>query len=127
MLPKTPELGKETQTMKTDHLAVIWSSGDPEVAHNVCFMYTHNAKRQGWFDKVTLIVWGPSAELLSRDGVLQARVREMINDGVVMEACKACSDSYGVSDALSALGIDVKYMGMPLTTMLKEGSRVLTF
>jgi hypothetical protein len=113
--------------MKTDHLAVVWSSGDPDVAHKVCFMYTHNAKRQGWFENVALIVWGPSAELLSRDAALQARIREMINDGVVIEACKACSDSYGVSDSLSALGIDVKYMGTPLTTVLKDGSSILTF
>lgn len=39
----------------------------------------------------------------------------MINDGVVVETCKACSDSYGVSEALTALGIDVKYMGISLT------------
>ncbi|MGC9467619.1 MAG: DsrE family protein [Anaerolineae bacterium] len=110
-----------------DHLAVIWSSGDPAVAHKVCFMYTHNAKRQGWFEHVTLIVWGPSAELLTRDESLQQRIRAMIADGVVIEACKACSDAYGVSDQLSALGIDVKYMGTPLTQMLKQGWRVLTF
>lgn len=113
--------------MKTNHLAVIWSSGDPEVAHKICFMYTHNTKRRGWFDHVTLIVWGPSAELLSRDIKLQERVRAMADDGVVLEACKACADLYGVTDDLTALGIDVKYMGVPLTEMLKEGWRVLTF
>jgi len=111
----------------TDHLAVIWSSGDPEVAHKVCFMYTHNAKRRGWFTHVTLIVWGPSAALLARDPSLQQRVREMVVDGVVVEACKACADMYGVSDQLTALGIDVKYMGVPLTEMLKSGWHTLTF
>ena len=30
-------------------------------------MYTLNAKRQGWFDEVTLIVWGPSSKLLSEE------------------------------------------------------------
>jgi len=40
-------------------LAVVWSSGDPEVAHRMCFMYTHNAKRNNWFDQVQLIVQGP--------------------------------------------------------------------
>ena len=30
-------------------LCVVWSSGDPGVAENVCFMYTHAAKRRGWF------------------------------------------------------------------------------
>jgi hypothetical protein len=37
-------------------LAVIWSSADPDVAKRVCFMYMHAAKRQEWFDEVTLIV-----------------------------------------------------------------------
>ncbi len=113
--------------METDRLAVVWSSGDPAVAHKACFMYTHNAKRQGWFEHVTLIVWGPSAELLSHDLKLQDKVHAMADDGVVVEACKACADSYGVSDDLAALGIDVKYMGVPLTEMLKEGWCVLTF
>ena len=111
--------------MVEERLVVIWSSGDPEIAHKVCFMYTHNAKRQGWFEDVTLIVWGPSAALLAHDALLQQRIREMIADGVVLEACKACADSYGVGDDLAALGIDVTYMGVPLTEMLKEGRRVL--
>lgn len=113
--------------METERLAVIWSSGDPAVAHKVCFMYTHNAQRRGWFDNVTLIIWGPSAELLSRDAALQEKVRAMAEDGVVLEACKACADSYGVSDKLADLGVDVKYMGQPLTEMLKQGWRVLCF
>ncbi len=113
--------------MNTENLAVVWSSGDPEVADKVCFMYTHNAKRRGWFANVTLIIWGPSADLLTRQPALQERIRAMIADGVVVEACKACADMYGVSDQLSALGIDVKYMGTPLTEILKAGWATLTF
>lgn len=33
-------------------LAVVWSSGDPEVAHRVCLMYAHGAGKQAWFDEV---------------------------------------------------------------------------
>ncbi|MHC4722001.1 MAG: hypothetical protein ACYS6I_04745, partial [Planctomycetota bacterium] len=33
---------------ETSKLAVLWTSGDPDVAHRVCFMYTHNAKNQKW-------------------------------------------------------------------------------
>jgi hypothetical protein len=40
--------------------------------------------------------------------------------GVALFACKACADIYGVSDKLSSLGIDVKYMGVPLTQYLKN-------
>jgi len=50
-------------------LCVVWSSGDPGVAKNVCLMYAHNAKRRGWFDEVHLIVWGPSDKLLTENQV----------------------------------------------------------
>ncbi len=108
-------------------LAVIWSSGDPDVAHKVCFMYTHNAKRQKWFDEVLLIVWGPSAKLLAEDEGLQAKVKAMLDDGIKVQACQACSDSYGISDRLRKIGVDVKYMGVPLTNILKQNWKVLTF
>ena len=112
---------------ETSKLAVLWTSGDPDVAHKVCFMYTHNAKKQKWFDEVTLIIWGPSSRLLSGDKDLQAKVNQMQTDGVIVKACKACADLYGVSDRLSQLGIEVKYMGQPLTEMLKTDYKVLTF
>ena len=118
-------IGQETSS--SSRLAVIWSSGDPEVANKVCFMYTHNAKRAKWFDEVTLIVWGPSAKLLATNKELQTEIKSMLTDGVRVQACQACSDSYGVSDQLRSLGIEVKYMGKPLTDILKQGWKVLTF
>jgi len=108
-------------------LAVVWTSADPEVARNVCFMYTHAAKKNKWFDEVRLIVWGPSAKLLSEDADLQARVKAMGEDGVILQACVQCADNYGVSDALRGLGIEVKGMGKPLTDLLQSGCKVLTF
>jgi hypothetical protein len=108
-------------------LAIVWTSSDPEVAEKVCFMYTRNARLQGWFDEVVLIVWGPSAKLLSQNKELQDRVKQMIKDGVKVEACIACANMYGVADQLKALGIDVKGMGPVLTTYLKENWKVLTF
>lgn len=118
-------------TLTTDaansYLVSLWTSGDPDVAEKVCFMYTHNAKKMGWFDNVNLIVWGPSAHLLANNTSLQNQVLAMMNDGVVVEACKACADSYGVTSKLTSLGVTVKYMGMPLTNMLKQNKKVLTF
>ena len=40
---------------------------------------------------------------------------KMLKAGVSIEACLACSDGYGVTDTLEQLGLDVKYMGEPLT------------
>ena len=108
-------------------LVVLWTSGDPEVAEKVCFMYTHNAKIQGWFDEVTLVVWGPSAKLLAQNPDLQKRVKAMIEDGIKVEACVACADMYGVAQDLRDMGIDVKGMGVPLTGYLKSGAKMLNF
>ncbi len=112
---------------KGDRLAVLWTSGDSEVAHKVCFMYTHNAKKAKWFDEVTLVIWGPSSRLLAGDKSLEAAIKAMMADGVVVQACQACADMYGVSDDIRKMGIEVKYMGSPLTDMLKSGYKVLTF
>lgn len=116
-----------TVEAQPDRLAVVWTSGDPDVAHRMCFMYTHAAKRAGWFDEVRLIVWGPSARLLVGDKDLQAKVAAMQESGIVVQACIACADSYGVSDDLRALNIEVKGMGRPLSDHLKSDWEVLTF
>ena len=108
-------------------LAVLWTSGDSDVAHRVAFMYTHNAKRAGWFDEVTLIVWGPSQRILVGDKDLQAEVKAMLKDGIRVEACIHCAMSYGIVDQLKALGITVQAEGVPLTNYLKGDWKVLTF
>jgi len=119
----------EAQTMsEPDKLMVVWTSGDRDVAIKMVFMYAYNAKKNGWWDEVTLVVWGPSSKLLSTDTELQEYIAKMKDEGVILEACKACADMYGVSDKLGAMGIDVKYMGQPLTDALKApGWKVVTF
>jgi hypothetical protein len=109
----------------TGSLVVLWTSGDREVALKMVFMYTLNAKLRQWWEKVTLIVWGPSAKLLSEDGEIQAYVAKMKEAGVILEACVTCADMYGVSESLARMGIEVKKMGVPLTGYLKEGRAVL--
>ncbi len=110
-----------------EKLVVVWTSGDKEVAKNMVFMYTLNAKKRSWFDDVTFIVWGPSSELLSNDEELQGIVKEMIDEGVKLEACLRCAENYGVVQRLKDLGIDVKLMGEPLSNYLKEDRKVITF
>ena len=124
VIANTPPKAEKTSN---DSLAVLWTSGDSEVAHKACFMYTHNAKKQKWFEEVRLIVWGPSARNLAADKKLQEKVKEMMNDGVKVEACVFCAKMYGVDEKLKELGIDVRGMGKPLTKYLKQGWRVLTF
>lgn len=110
-----------------DKLVVVWTSDDPMVAERVALMYTHAAKTAGWFKEVTLIVWGPSAKLITENIKLQDKLRTMQKDGVVIEACVVCANAYGVAEDLKKLGYDVKGMGKPLTDYLKSGAKVLTF
>ena len=115
------------QSSTESRVVVVWSSGDAEVAHRVCLMYTNAAKTAGWFDEVKLVVWGPSARLLAGDKDLQAKIKKMMSDGIVVEACVVCADSYGVSERIRQMGIEVKPMGKPLSDMLKDNWKVLTF
>lgn len=125
----SPVISSQTinQVPAPDKLVVLWTSDDPMVAERVALMYTHAAKTAGWFSEVTLIVWGPSAKLIAENIKLQEKLRTMQKDGVVIEACVACANAYGVAEDLKKLGYDVKGMGKPLTDYLKSGAKVLTF
>lgn len=108
-------------------LLVIWSSGDREVALSMVFMYVLNARKNDWWDEIMLLIWGPSAEILGMDPDLRAPIRELINQGVQVTACRACADLFDVSDRLARMGVQVDHMGEPLTGMIKDGWKVLTF
>jgi len=111
----------------SDKLVVLWTSGDPYVAERVAFMYTHAAKKNEWFTEVTLIIWGPSAKLITENQKLQEKVLAMQQDGVEIKACIACARSYNVVDKIKSMGYEVKGMGKPLTEYLKSDAKVLTF
>jgi hypothetical protein len=110
-----------------DHLYLLWTNNNKEVFLNMLAMYALNSKKEAWWNHVTLIIWGPSAKLTSEDTQIQTEIFELIHAGVSVFACKACADIYGVSEKLADFGVDVKYMGLPLTNILKENSKLLTF
>jgi hypothetical protein len=118
-LSKKPQ--EKVNKSMPEELVVIWTSGDREVALKMAFMYTFNSKRFNWgWKNVTLVVWGPSAKLLAEDKELQEHIVDMKEVGVNLLACKKCSDMYRVSPDLRRLGIEVKYMGKPLTDYLRS-------
>jgi len=108
------------------HLYVLWTSGDPITADKMVFMYTINAMAHDWWDEVTLIIWGGSTQLVSEDEAIQQRVRDAQDAGVYVTACKGCSDQLGVSEKLESLGVDVKYLGVALSNILKNDETLLT-
>ena len=110
-----------------EKLVVLWTSGDPEVAKKMVFMYTYNAKKNGWWKDITLIIWGPSAKLLTEDVELQETIKNMGEIGIHLLACKGCADQYDVSEDLENLGIEVKYIGVELTDFIKGDYHLVTF
>ena len=110
-----------------ESLVVVWSSADREVAMHTVFLYTFNAKAKGWWQDVRFIIWGPSGKLLAQDKELQDWLKRMKEEGIVVEACKKCSDELGVSGKLEELGVNVYYIGRTLSDYLQEGRKVITF
>lgn len=111
---------------KKTHLYVLWTNADPITAEKMVFMYTINSLIHGWWEKVTLIIWGAPAKLVSEDITMQKKVKEALDAGVHVTACKACADQLGVTEALEKLKIEVKYWGAPLTEILASEQRLLT-
>ncbi len=89
-------------------------------------MYSINAVKRGWWSRVNVIIWGASAKLAGEDTQVQTEIVEMIHQGVTVEACKACCDHFDVSEKLIKLGINVRYMGEPLTNYIKNGEQILS-
>jgi hypothetical protein len=108
-----------------NRLTVLWTTGDPVTVEKMVFMYTLNAKVKGWFEEVTLVIWGGSAKLLAGTPEYQKRIEDMQAAGINVEACKACADQLGVTASLENCSIDVKYWGEPLTEVLKNQQPLL--
>ena len=111
----------------SDKLVMLWISDDIDAAEKMAFMYAHTAKRSGWFKEVTVVIWGPSAKLISENEKLQEKLKAMQADGVKIEACVACARQYGVDGILRELGYDVKGMGTHLTNYLKSDAKIISF
>ncbi|MBE0585890.1 MAG: DsrE family protein [Desulfofustis sp.] len=107
------------------HLYVLWTSDNRITADQMVFMYTVNALAYGWWEQVTLIIWGAPAKLVGEDEQVQAMVREAVAAGVHVSACKACADQLGVTELLESLDVEVTYWGKPLTEILKNDEKLL--
>jgi hypothetical protein len=111
---------------KKKYLYVLWTNDNPMTAEKMVFMYAINSLVHGWWEKVTLIVWGATTKLVSENAEIQKKIKEALEAGVHITACKACADQLGVTHDLEKLGIEVIYWGVPLTDILKNDETLLT-
>ncbi|HRT26790.1 MAG TPA: DsrE family protein [Syntrophales bacterium] len=108
------------------HLYVLWTNDNLITAEKMVFMYTVNSLVRSWWEEVTLIIWGATAKLVGENADIQKKVKEAMDAGVHVTACKACSDQLGVTQTLEDLKIEVKYWGAPLTEIIAKGEKLLT-
>lgn len=109
-----------------ESLTILWTTDNKDTFFNMINMYAINSLKHNWWDEVTVIIWGASARLASNDAQVQLEIMEMIQQGVKIEACKACADINEVSEKLEKLGVTVRYMGITLTEILKSGQKLIS-
>ena len=107
-------------------LYILWTNDNFITSEKMVFMYGINAKRQDWWDEVTIIVWGATVDLVCENEKIQDLIKEAQLEGVHITACKACADQLGASETLKGLGIEVIYWGVPLTQILQNGEKLIT-
>lgn len=113
-------------TEENDHLYLLWTNADAITAEKMVFMYASNSLVRGWWDKVTLIIWGAPTQLVSENKTIQQRIKKAQAAGVHISACKACAEQLDIVKPLQDLGIELIYWGNPLTVLIKEKKTLLT-
>lgn len=110
-----------------EKLNILWTTTNRDTISKMIKMYAVNALKQGWWEQVNVIIWGGSAQLVGENSAVQDEVREMLQAGVTVEACQACAEQFGVADSIRSIeGVEVRYMGDPLTSYLKNDEKILT-
>ncbi len=111
----------------TSALVVIWSSSDKEIALKTALAYPLNSKLNGWMQNVTVLVWGPSVQLLAKDKDIQNVFIHMKQAGVTVYVDKKCVDEYQAAKDIEALNLEVRSLGKPLTVFILQRRTILTF
>lgn len=101
-------------------LAVLWARGDSATAETLVFKYVSDAKANGWWRGISLLVLGPSVALLAGDAGLQEKTRRLVEAGVEVKASVDEAKAAGGEEKLLALGVDVKDLAQGLTEILQD-------
>ena len=104
----------------SDKVLVIVGTGERDKAL-AGTMYAVNAKKYGWLADVKLVFFGPSEQLLLEDEDLQEMVMEYHRQEGTALACRYIADRGGHSDGLSALGVEVVYVGEKISNLIRDG------
>lgn len=108
-------------------VTILWTTEEKEVAMKVVLPYVFHGKANGWWDEISLVIWGPSVRLVATDPEVAAMVRDILDSPIRVIACKLCTDKYDVTDFYLNLGIGMEYVGAGFSSTIQSGEKVLTF
>ena len=106
-------------------LMIVVSTAEKEKALTG-LLYAANVIRNNWVDDVRVFFFGPFEKLLADDPEVQEWAGQLASHHPAM-ACKFIADNHGISDQLSSLGVDVQYVGQPISDAIKEGYVPMVF
>ncbi len=109
-----------------EKLNILWLNDNSDTAHLMVLMYATNTKKKGLWDEIDVIIWGASTKLVATDKSIQEKIKSAQEIGVRFCACVVCARELGVDDKIASLGINLEYMGEPLTQILKNDEKLLT-
>ncbi len=106
-------------------LNVLWTTAELVTVENMLCMYTVNSIKNGWWDAINVVIWGQSSKAVAEEPIVREVIKKMLDNGITVEACKACADKYKTSDLLEELGVTVKYM-QALTDYIRNDDHLIT-
>lgn len=107
-------------------LHILWTNADEVTFEKMVYMYAKNSLLRHWWKEVVLIIWGRTAEMSVKSEAVKDKLRELLELGVKVSACKACADQLGVTEEMVEIGIEVILWGEPLTRILQQNEPLIT-
>jgi hypothetical protein len=108
---------------KNKELLILWTNDNLGTSINMVLMYAENAKLQGWWEDITLLIWGSTAKLVAENPDIQNYIKNVKKADVRVIACRQCAENYNVVENIEKQGIEVFYTGQFLTDWIKEDKK----
>ena len=111
---------------ESKELHILWTNDNLATSEHMVMMYATNSMLNGWWDSVTVIIWGATAKLAVENEAIQERMRIAEHAGVKFSACISCARNLGVIDELEALGVEVIRWGAKMSDILQSDGKLIT-
>jgi hypothetical protein len=116
----------KTDSTRGDRLTILWTNADPLTSRHMVMMYARNAKLNGWFDSVTVVLWGAPQRYVADDENIRLEMEIAKQAGVEFSACISCASRLNLTSELDELGIETVKWGEKLSDILKNKEALIT-